>query len=685
MCQCYWGMRLFPHTADEDSTENAPFSIPKPRSIQSRFILMEGATVLLALLLMIGALILSVLIGSQFSTGVEGLHKQIALHSRIRTAFDATVLAFWRTDGSIDPHLLAAYRDSSAALRALTKEDRDIAVTEADRQEADHLVELQNAFLATTDQIVAEPVAQQEKDAGLEEVPQRELAVQSTFRVTAERQFENLHQATERVALYTRVLRILLLVLGLFPVLVMIWFRRAHQLHIWTPLAHLHGMVLEVKRGNLDVRGSVPATVELGSITTAFLVMASDLREMRDSLEEKVRQRASQLEAAHKDLLRAAKLASLGQLVSGVAHEINNPLTSILGFSEVVLTNAKLDAPIYGQVRTIRDEALRLKHLVANLSQLSRRSPQQVHHLDLRTVPDRLLELRAYQLAANNIRVHYQRALRPVWIQGDRDALLQLMLQLVLNAEHAIRDQREEGEIRLRCEARDGHALIYVQDDGCGMLPEMREHIFDPFFTTRPSRHGTGLGLSICHGIVEQHGGEVIVESEVGQGTTFRIRLPLLASKELATSAKPQNGNPIQGDAIPLRDREAISPSTSPRRVLVIDDESEILNLVSAALDKTGATIMTLQDSTHLAPVLKENSFDAVLCDLKMPGHDGLSVLRTLREYYPALAHRFLLMTGNLADADRAAIELEGVPILPKPFTLARLREMLDQITANRA
>ncbi|MGB7226800.1 MAG: ATP-binding protein [Candidatus Acidiferrales bacterium] len=650
--------------------------------MQSRFILMEGATVLLALFLMAGALILSVMIRSQFSSGVQGLHKQIALQSQIRTAFDATVLTFWRTDGSSDARLLAAYRNSSTELRILTKQNREIALSDADGQQADNLTDVENAFLSETDHIVSESVAQQENEAELNEVPRRELAVQNAFRSTAETQFANLREATERVALYTRALRLVLLVLGLFPVVTMLWFRRAHQLHIWTPLERLHGMVLEVRRGNLNVHGDVPATVELGSVTNAFLAMASELREMRDSLEEKVRQRAAQLEDAHKDLLRAAKLASLGQLISGVAHEINNPLTSILGFSEVVLANTNLDASVRPQVRTIRDEAMRLKNLVANLSQLSRRTPQQVQRIDLRTVPDRLLELRTYQPAANNLRIDYRRAEKPVWVQGDRDALLQLMLQLVLNAEHAIRDQQDAGEIHLTCEAVDGQALISVHDNGCGMAPEMREHIFDPFFTTRPSQRGTGLGLSICHGIVEQHGGEVAVESEVGRGTTFRIRLPLVQSKEIEAYPKADGG--LVG-ANSVADSQPASSSRPSRRFLVIDDESGILNLVGEVLGNSGAKVVTLQDSTRLDSALKEGPFDAVLCDLKMPGRDGLWVLRTLREQHPKLARRFLLMTGNLADSDKAAVELEGVPILPKPFSLVRLRDMLDKITASSA
>jgi two-component system, NtrC family, sensor kinase len=461
----------------------------------------------------------------------------------------------------------------------------------------------------------------------------------------------------------------------------MLWFRRAHQLHIWSPPEQLHGMVLEVKRGNLDVHATIPDTVELGSVTNAFLAMASELREMRDSLEEKVRQRADQLEAANKDLLRAAKLASLGQLVSGVAHEINNPLTSILGFSEVILAKPKIESSARSRIQTIRDEALRLKHLVANLSQFARRTPRQTHRVDLRTVPDRLQELRAYQLAANNIRLEYRRAPRPIWIQGDRDALLQLMLQLVLNAEQAIRDGRAAGEIRLSCEAVSGYGVLSVQDNGCGMPPEMREHIFDPFFTTRPSQQRTGLGLSICHGIVQQHSGEVMVESEVGRGSTIHVRLPLLPKETDASRRSADTNVEIE----PVGIRAGVFSSLDSRRFLVIDDEADILELVTEVITGCSAKVVALQNPMRLEATLGATCFDRVLCDLKMPGRDGLSVLRTLREKFPDLACHFLLMTGNLSDADMAAVELEGVPILAKPFTLSLLREMLAQIIASRA
>ena len=491
--------------------------------------------------------------------------------------------------------------------------------------------------------------------------------------------FSRMQNDAQSVALYARILEGVVAALGLFPVAAMVWFSRAHQRHIWKPLEALHAMVLSVREGNLDIHGEVPATIELGSVTSAFLTMAAELREMRDSLEEKVRVRANQLEAANKDLLRAAKLASLGQLVSGVAHEINNPLTSILGFSEIAVSQSNLSAPLRRQIQTIHDEALRLKHLVANLSQFGRRTPQQLHRIDLRAIPDRLLELRSYQLAANNISVNYERPAKAIWIMGDRDALLQLMLQLVINAEQAIRQTGEKGEIRITCRTNDTHALLSLADTGCGMDAETRERIFDPFFTAQGNHSATGLGLSISHAIVAQHGGEVSVESQPGRGTALQIRLPLAAVGDACSTpvsaAQPAALVPVANDP---------SPIASRRRYLVIDDEPEILNLVRETLLKTGAEVVAIQEPAKIASELARGDFDGVLCDLKMPGQDGLSILRMLREQHPDLARRFVLMTGNLADADKAASDLQGVPILPKPFSLQKLRTMVAGLRASR-
>lgn len=686
--------------------------------MQSRFILMEAASIALALVLVAGVLGLSFLIRSQLSHSIVRLQERMAVHAEIQDVYDRGLVDFWRAYRGVDEELVLRSREDMKQLQNLLAICRQTSES-GDESAQDSIVQhLVNEHDTIANRLLASTGSGQEKLSDEQQLRIIETQIAASFSATDRMEFQSLSDANRRLGIYNRLLYVLLVALGLYPIGTMVWLRRAQERSIWQPLDQLYGMVMEVKKGNLKVTGEIPETVELGTVTAAFLSMAEELADMRDSLEEKVRLRASQLEAANRDLLRAAKLAALGQLVSGVAHEINNPLTSILGFSEVVLSRPGLEASLRSQLQTIRTEAIRLKHLVANLSTFSRRAPQNFSHIDLRTVPDHLLQLRSYQLSANNIRVSYDRPVNPVWVNADGEQLLEVLLHLVLNSEQAIRSVRDKGEIRLACEACDGQARVTVEDDGCGMPEDVRENIFDPFFTTKPTGRGTGLGLSIAHTIVHQHGGKLSIESALGAGTSIEISLPLIENVEehsirpsgnlqlpashgarvkpsLMVASAPnlsQTEAPVQlrahlapveasNQKLPLL-AEKPSHAAEAARILAIDDEPEILSLVSVVLGKTGAQVVTLQDSTLLDSVIDENHFDAVLCDLKMPGQDGLAVLRRLREKRPELARHFLLMTGNLADADKALIELEDVPILPKPFTLGRLREMLAKVMA---
>jgi nitrogen-specific signal transduction histidine kinase/ActR/RegA family two-component response regulator len=401
--------------------------------------------------------------------------------------------------------------------------------------------------------------------------------------------------------------------------------------------------------------------------------MAGELREMRDSLEQKVRERTAKLKATQSELVQAAKLSALGQLVSGVAHEINNPLTSILGYSELVLRRPELDARLRVHLQTIRDEAVRLKSLVANLSSFARRQPQRIERVDLRQVLDRLVELRQYQLNASNIELHYDRPADPVWVEGDRDQLLQVFFNLVLNSEQAIGSSRAKGDIWLACGVHAGRPWATVGDNGTGMSLALQERIFDPFFTTKPVGQGAGLGLSISHGIIQQHHGTIAAESAEGQGTTMRISLPA------AVPASEVPPAPLQTVV------ENNAGTASGLRALIIDDEPTIAQMIQQFLESQGWTHIVLNDSTAVDSSLEGQHFDLVICDLKMPGRNGLEVLRLLHQKRPELARCFLLMTGHLAEAqEKEILELAGVPVLPKPFTLAQLADAVRILVPNR-
>ncbi len=421
---------------------------------------------------------------------------------------------------------------------------------------------------------------------------------------------------------------------GLISVFALVVFRRVHRRDIWGPLEELRQMVLQVRRGNLSPEGRIPNTVEFGALVTGFHEMSAEIRKRRQSLEEQVRARTAELEATQRELIEAAKLASIGDLVSGVAHEVINPLTTILGFAELELGRPELDARLRAHLQTIKDESVRLKLLVTNLSNFAQRAPQRHERFDLRQALGRMVDLRKYQLGAVDITVHFSAPSEPIWVWGDQDHLVQVFFNLVLNAEHAVLARPGRGDIWLECGVKGDRAWAAVLDNGVGIPANMLERIFEPFVTTRLAGQGSGLGLSISRNIILQHKGTMTVESSEGQGAAFRISLPLASPPEAAPPSSSGQVKASQDASLP-----------KGLRALVIDDEPCLTDM--------------------MAEFLRE-------------------VLRWLREHRPKLARRFLLVTGNLADApEKDAASLEGIPVLRKPFTLDRLREALKTLLAT--
>ncbi|MGA8221681.1 MAG: ATP-binding protein [Candidatus Acidiferrales bacterium] len=640
---------------------------PKPYSIERRFRLMQAAAVALALWFVSGLLIWDLVFEGRLSSSLEILHTTLALNREIHEKQEILAIAFWSALDSQPDASRPDYEERARlASESLHRYDA-ITLPQEEQSEVERLRYLQNEFLKQTAHLLDGP-------AGTATLVQKAIIDQLSRDIDAtlgrleDLQTHHVAMLNAQMEQFWQWLKLLLFSFASLALVTLAWFRHVHRHHLWEPLEKLRQMVLEVRRGNLNVTGDVPTSVELGSLVGAFLEMAREVREVRDSLEERVIERTVKLEHAQSELLQAAKLASLGQLVSGVAHEINNPLTSILGFSEVLLSRKTDDPAAQGPLRTIRAEALRLRHLVANLTTFSRRAPRRTERFDLRQVLLRFTDLRDYQLQANNLSLHMDCPPAPVWVMADPDQILQVLLNLALNAEQAVKARHERGDIWIACGHDAGSAWFSVKDNGAGMSPEVRDHIFDPFFTTRPPGEGSGLGLSISYGIVHQHSGMITVESALGEGTTVHVSLPL-APKQLPLP-------PEQPSAAPPAIQTAAMPDT--KHALVIDDEPGILEMVSDALDRIPCRSTLLPNSASVEAALAHDQFDLVLCDLKMPGRNGFEVYKLIRELRPALAARFILMTGNLADAEKYPEELAAVSLLPKPFTLARLREAVQ-------
>jgi len=647
-----------------------PLAKPKPYSIERRFRMMQTGSAALALLLIATVLFWNQYFQNRLDTSLSHLHSTLSLETQIHAGHEVTEHTFWLAYFSKDPALQLKFQEHSQNLSHLLDNFASYPFPQEDWVEVEELRRVEVKFQSLTMRLMSGRRNAVEDDWGLGEVNRLSIAANASVRRLEDSQVRGLEMLSAQRARFSKGLIVLLLLFAGFSLLDSVWFRRAHHDHLWSPLEELRRMVGDVRRGNLAVTGEVPRGIEIGSLVSAFLEMAGELREIRDSLEERVLERGVKLEQALSELLQSAKLASLGQLVSGVAHEINNPLTSILGFSEVLLSRASKDPAALGPLRTIRDEALRLKHLIINLTTFARHAPHRTERTDLRQVLLRLTDLRDYQLQANNLTLHMDCPGNPIWVVADSEQLMQVMLNLVLNAEQAIKSSRERGDIWIACGEEGDKAWFSVGDNGCGMAHDVLNHIFEPFFTTRPAGEGTGLGLSVSYGIIRQHGGSIAVESEPGKGSTLRVSVALAPkTKPAAKSAAPV-----------LAPRPEKKPRARASQALVIDDEAGILEMITDCLEALPCRVTTVQDSTAVAAALEHREFDLVLCDLKMPGQNGFEIYQLLRDTRPELAAHFILMTGNLADAKKYSAELAQVALLPKPFTLASLRYVVQEV-----
>ncbi|HXC33149.1 MAG TPA: ATP-binding protein [Verrucomicrobiae bacterium] len=383
-------------------------------------------------------------------------------------------------------------------------------------------------------------------------------------------------------------------------------------------------------------------------------------------------------------LLQTEKMAALGQLVSGIAHELNNPLTSIQGYAQLLLSRSSASERA-SDARRISQEAERAGRIVKNLLQFSRETKSERRAVDLNEVIERTLALRSYELRLENVDVEL--APDPALPQTLADAaqLQQVVLNLLVNAEQAIVMARGE-------EARGGRILIRtrrvgsdrlameVSDDGPGIAPEILGRIFDPFFTTKPPGVGTGLGLSIVCGIVREHGGKVSVDSLQGRGATLTVELPALAvsnydlaGKEAAAPARIPALAPLQ-----IADRAA-----ARERILVVEDEPTVAELIADVMAEEGHTVETLLDSRAALRRLEERNYSLVICDLKMPYVDGPALYRALERRDSPMQHRLLLVTGDtMGSRTLEFLKASGLPYLAKPFLVEELKEAVRQALA---
>jgi signal transduction histidine kinase len=368
-------------------------------------------------------------------------------------------------------------------------------------------------------------------------------------------------------------------------------------------------------------------------------------------------------------LVETEKLASLGTLAAGLAHEINNPLTYLTANLDFIAEAVEASAGVHDveRVRTAlsesRDGCERIRVIVRDLQLFSRTPDDDEREVDVRALLDS-----SANIVMNEIRVRATllKDYEPVPLVVTNPARLgQVFLNLVLNAAQAIAPGGSgTNEIRLTTRSRDGRVIVGVKDTGEGIDPEVRARIFDPFFTTKPLGVGTGLGLSICHRIVTAMGGELAVESTPGRGSTFSVYIPVRTSRPVKVAPAPPLPTPQKTE--------------TKARILVIDDEVMIGNLLKRVLGELYAVEAMTHPDQAVQRIRSGERFDLVLCDITMPGRTGIEVHEAIRAISPEQADAMMFLTGGaLNEGARSFLSARESSVITKPFAMAEIQRRI--------
>jgi PAS domain S-box-containing protein len=378
---------------------------------------------------------------------------------------------------------------------------------------------------------------------------------------------------------------------------------------------------------------------------------------------------------AEKQNLQKEKLAAMGEMMSGVAHELNNPLTAILGVSDLLRERAPDDAT-RRQTEIILKQARRAAVIVQNLLAYARPSALARKKMRPEEAVQAAMDQQRAALSQKNVSIELAPPPAALALEADPKLLHQVFVNLIVNAEQAITSQGERGTLRVSIEHADGKIGFVFADDGPGISAENISKIFDPFFTTKRPGGGTGLGLAICTAIVKEHGGSIEVQSIQGQGAEFRVWLPEFVEE---ISAPPLAVRPAV--AAP-----AGSGALRGHSVYVVDDEESIREIVQEGLSARGMTVEGASSSEEALPHLAAHAFDFVLCDFNLPGMNGEEFFKRIQPQAGLPAPKFVFMSGALLDsATLAHFTEKGASVLQKPFHIAALATLLTELLHAQA
>ncbi|ACZ62011.1 PAS domain S-box protein [Dehalococcoides mccartyi] len=413
---------------------------------------------------------------------------------------------------------------------------------------------------------------------------------------------------------------------------------------------------LVTKKGELIPVELHSRMFELGGKRTV-ITLARDIRE-RKKLEEEQKKLRYQSEMS-------SRLAAVGEMAAGIAHEINNPLTGVIGFASILMEREDLPRDVMEQLQIINSGSQRVVDIVKRMLTFARQAKPVRHQVNITELIDNTLELRSYVLKTANIAVIKQYEPGLPLLTVDPGQMQQVILNLILNAEYSMKKAHEKGTLNITVSKAGDRVKLSFRDDGLGMPPEILAKLFQPFFTTKEPGEGTGLGLSLSHGIILEHGGTIRGESTPGEGAEFIIELPVMISDRMPAVTDPN---------------AAVQSPTQKASILVIDDEAAIRTLIRIVLVQDSYKVDECAVPQEAMSMIEKNKYDAILLDIRMPGVSGIELYSEIIAKWPKLAKRVIFITG---DTSSELLINHDIPCIKKPFNIAVLKSALAKILSK--
>lgn len=367
------------------------------------------------------------------------------------------------------------------------------------------------------------------------------------------------------------------------------------------------------------------------------------------------------------ELITASRLATIGEMAAGIAHEINNPLTGVVGFTGLLL---KKDIPedMKDHLNNIYEGARRISDITNRMLTFSRKQNQEMFPIDINTILETTLAMRSHEMSINSIEVQTDLAPNLPMTVVDAGQIQQVFLNIILNAEIEMKKAHQGGTLQIKTEEINNTIRISFKDDGPGISKKNLDKIFEPFFTTRETGEGAGLGLSVSYGIVMQHNGKIYVQSRPGKGANFVVELPVVCGAGHLKPAEP-----------PAEDEEI-----GKFKVLAVDDEPIVQYLLSQTLDKYHEVDIVSNGNSAIEK-LDQEDYDIILLDVRLPGMSGIELYEHILNKDKSLADKVIFITGDTMNKNTMTyIQNAGIPLVTKPFDSGQLTKTIGQVLSQR-